>query len=122
MQRAYEVLHNIFGHSLFKGQQQEIIRHIIQGGHALVLMPTGGGKSLCYLISALVRDGVAVVVSPLIDLMHDQVQQLQALGVRAVYLNSSLDLPDLQAGEYSLRPRELALMCSDPGRFGSTST
>jgi len=122
MQRAYEVLHNIFGHSSFKGQQQEIIRHIIQGGHALVLMPTGGGKSLCYQIPALVRDGVAVVVSPLIALMHDQVQQLQALGVRAAYLNSSLDWPDIQAVEHSLRRGELDLLYLAPERLSSPRT
>src|SRR5690625_2155128 len=122
MQRAYEVLHNIFGHSSFKGQQQEIIRHIIQGGHALVLMPTGGCKSLCYQIPALVRDGVAVVVSPLIALMHDQVQQLQALGVRAAYLNSSLDWPDIQAVEHSLRRGELDLLYLAPERLGSART
>src|SRR5690625_7436027 len=90
---AIEVLHEAFGYSSFKGGQQEIIEHITQGGSALVLMPTGGGKSLCYQIPALLRRGVAVVISPLIALMQDQVQALQALGVRAGYLYFRLRWP-----------------------------
>ena len=90
MSTAIGVLQEVVGYSSFKGGQQEIIEHITQGGSALVLMPTGGGKSLCYQIPALLRRGVAVVISPLIALMQDQVQALQALGVRAAYLNSSL--------------------------------
>jgi len=90
MPSAHEVLSKIFGHTAFKGQQEGIVRHLIAGQHALVLMPTGGGKSLCYQIPALVRPGTALVVSPLIALMQDQVSALQQRGIAAAYLNSSL--------------------------------
>src|SRR5829696_5365377 len=88
---ALEVLRRVFGYDAFRGSQREIIQHVVDGGEALVLMPTGGGKSLCYQIPALVRDGVAVVISPLIALMHNQVEALKALGVRAGFLNSTQD-------------------------------
>ncbi|MDT4986074.1 MAG: ATP-dependent helicase RecQ [Micromonosporaceae bacterium] len=88
---AMEVLHRVFGYREFRGRQGEIIEHVINGGDALVLMPTGGGKSLCYQIPALVRPGVGVVISPLIALMQDQVDALRTLGVRAGFLNSSQD-------------------------------
>jgi superfamily II DNA helicase RecQ len=77
---ALSILHRVFGYESFRGGQDRIIEHVIAGGDALVLMPTGGGKSLCYQIPALVRDGVGVVVSPLIALMQDQVDALRALG------------------------------------------
>ena len=86
---AAGVLRRVFGYESFRGAQQEIIEHLIGGGDALVLMPTGGGKSLCYQIPALIRPGTGVVVSPLIALMQDQVDALQALGVRAGFLNST---------------------------------
>src|SRR6478735_8713851 len=89
--RATQVLRDVFGYSAFRGEQAEVVGHIAGGGDALVLMPTGGGKSLCYQIPALVRDGVGVVVSPLIALMQDQVDTLTALGVRAGFINSTLD-------------------------------
>src|ERR1700751_3909298 len=85
-----EVLNNVFGFQDFRGDQAAIIDHIVAGGEALVLMPTGGGKSLCYQIPALCREGVGIVVSPLIALMRDQVEALRQLGVRAAALNSSL--------------------------------
>ncbi len=85
------MLHRVFGYDSFRGAQQEIIEHVIGGGDALVLMPTGGGKSLCYQIPALVRTGTGVVISPLIALMQDQVDALRALGVRAGFLNSTQD-------------------------------
>ena len=88
---AHQVLHDIFGYSSFRGEQQAIVEHVSSGGDALVLMPTGGGKSLCYQLPALLRAGVAIVVSPLIALMQDQVDALQQLGVRAAFLNSSQD-------------------------------
>src|SRR3954452_13151521 len=88
------ILHDVFGYETFQGAQAEIIDHVIDGGDALVLMPTGGGKSLCYQVPAIARHragrGVTLVVSPLIALMHDQVGALEHLGVHAAFLNSSL--------------------------------
>ena len=89
MSSAYRVLREVFGYDTFRPGQQEIIDHVVAGGDALVLMPTGGGKSLCYQIPALVREGTGVVVSPLIALMQDQVDALAAAGVRAGFLNST---------------------------------
>jgi ATP-dependent DNA helicase RecQ len=88
--RALELLKSVFGHAGFRGAQEEIVLHVAGGGDALVLMPTGGGKSLCYQLPALLREGTTVVVSPLIALMQDQVAALRQLGVRAAFLNSSL--------------------------------
>ena len=85
---ALSALQQIFGYDVFRGEQHAIIQHVIDGGDALVLMPTGGGKSLCYQIPALVRAGTGIVVSPLIALMQDQVDALTELGVKAAYLNS----------------------------------
>ncbi len=90
---ALEALQQVFGYDAFRGFQKEVVETVVSGEDALVLMPTGGGKSLCYQIPALLRDGVAIVVSPLIALMHDQVDALEELGVRAAYLNSTL-LPE----------------------------
>ena len=97
--KALEVLRNVFGYPAFRGAQAEIIGHVAQGGDALVLMPTGGGKSLCYQIPALLRPGCAIVVSPLIALMQDQVDALIQLGVKAAVLNSTLDWRAAQAVE-----------------------
>ncbi|MDP8566274.1 DNA helicase RecQ [Methylophilus aquaticus] len=88
------ILHDVFGYNQFRQQQQAIVEHVISGQDALVLMPTGGGKSLCYQIPALAREGLAIVVSPLIALMQDQVEALQQLGVNAAFLNSSLSAED----------------------------
>ncbi len=88
---AQACLQDVFGYSSFRGEQQEIVEHMVAGGDALVLMPTGGGKSLCYQLPALLRKGVGVVVSPLIALMQDQVDALKQLGVKAAFLNSSLN-------------------------------
>jgi ATP-dependent DNA helicase RecQ len=88
---ALSILQTVFGYPAFRGEQQPIIEHVSAGGDALVLMPTGGGKSLCYQIPALLREGTAIVVSPLIALMQDQVDALRQLGVEAAFLNSSLD-------------------------------
>ncbi|MDR1852746.1 MAG: DNA helicase RecQ [Propionibacteriaceae bacterium] len=90
MSRAREILNEVFGYPDFRGQQEAIIEHVCAGGDAVVLMPTGGGKSLCYQIPSLVRDGTGIVVSPLIALMQDQVDGVREYGVRAAYLNSSL--------------------------------
>lgn len=91
-----QILQNIFGYSQFRHQQQAIVEHVIAGHDALVLMPTGGGKSLCYQVPALVREGLAIIVSPLIALMQDQVDALQQLGVNAAFLNSSLSAQENQ--------------------------
>jgi hypothetical protein len=96
---ALAVLRDVFGYPAFRGAQAEIIEHIRSGGDALVLMPTGGGKSLCFQIPALLRPGCAVVVSPLIALMQDQVDALTQLGVRAACLNSTVDWREAQAIE-----------------------
>src|SRR3954466_5504857 len=88
-QTAHSILKDLFGYHEFRGPQEAVINALIAGDDALVLMPTGGGKSLCYQIPALVRDGVGVVISPLIALMQDQVTALRAVGVRAGFLNSS---------------------------------
>ena len=88
---AQQILEDIFGYSEFRSGQAEVIDHTINGKDVLVLLPTGGGKSLCYQIPAMVRDGTGIVVSPLISLMQDQVEQLREAGVKAAYLNSSLD-------------------------------
>ena len=88
---AQQILHDVFGYAAFRGEQQAVVEHVVAGGDALVLMPTGGGKSLCYQLPALLRRGVGIVVSPLIALMQDQVDALKQIGVQAAFLNSSLD-------------------------------
>lgn len=93
-QSPQQILQEVFGYNQFRHQQQAIVEHVIAGQDALVLMPTGGGKSLCYQIPALAREGLAIVVSPLIALMQDQVEALQQLGVNAAFLNSSLSAED----------------------------
>ncbi|MFF5505201.1 DNA helicase RecQ [Streptomyces roseolus] len=114
---ALDVLHRVFGYSSFRGEQQEIIEHVVAGGDALVLMPTGGGKSLCYQIPALVRPGTGVVISPLIALMQDQVDALNALGVRAGFLNSTQDPYERQTVEQAFLAGELDLLYLAPERL-----
>ncbi|KAB1161064.1 DNA helicase RecQ [Micromonospora sp. AMSO12t] len=116
---ALEVLRRVFGYDAFRGFQQEVIDHVVAGGDALVLMPTGGGKSLCYQIPALVRDGVAVVVSPLIALMQDQVDALTAVGVRAGFLNSTQDLDARRVVERAFVGGELDLLYLAPEALGT---
>src|SRR5690554_8183355 len=101
---AQRILHEVFGHETFRGEQAAIIDHVAAGHDALVLMPTGGGKSLCYQLPALLREGTAIVVSPLIALMQDQVEALRQLGVRAACLNSSLEAME-EIGRASCRER-----------------
>ncbi len=108
--RSLHILNNTFGYDLFRGNQQAIINEVIAGRNALVLMPTGGGKSLCYQIPALVRDGVAIVISPLIALMQDQVDALNQLSIRASFLNSSLSHEDQRTVEQALYNNELDLL------------
>ncbi len=119
---ALQVLHRVFGYDSFRGQQQEVIDHVAAGGDALVLMPTGGGKSLCYQIPALVREGVGVVVSPLIALMQDQVDALTALGVRAGFLNSTQDPYERRQVESAFLAGELDLLYLAPERLRVEST
>ncbi|MFF3623527.1 DNA helicase RecQ [Streptomyces sp. NPDC002467] len=119
---ALRVLHRVFGYDSFRGEQQEIIEQVIGGGDALVLMPTGGGKSLCYQIPALVREGTGVVVSPLIALMQDQVDALTALGVRAGFLNSTQDQYERQAVEQAFLADELDLLYLAPERLRMEGT
>src|SRR5882762_8591203 len=111
---ALLTLRRVFGYDTFRGRQQEIIDQVVGGGDALVLMPTGGGKSLCYQIPALVRDGVGVVISPLIALMQDQVDALRALGVRAGFLNSTQDFEDRRLVESAFLAGELDLLYLAP--------
>ncbi|MFE7115746.1 DNA helicase RecQ [Streptomyces sp. NPDC057654] len=119
---ALGVLHRVFGYDAFRGSQQEIIEHVAGGGDALVLMPTGGGKSLCYQIPALVRKGVGIVVSPLIALMQDQVDALRALGVRAGFLNSTQDLDERRLVEAEFLAGEIDLLYLAPERLRVEST
>ncbi|WP_408950839.1 DNA helicase RecQ [Lysobacter sp. Hz 25] len=116
-QPALELLHRVFGHTAFRGEQAQIVQHVIDGGDALVLMPTGGGKSLCYQIPSLLRDGCGLVISPLIALMQDQVEAMRQLGVRAAYLNSTLDAAEAAAVERQLLDGELDLLYVAPERL-----
>jgi ATP-dependent DNA helicase RecQ len=115
--RAERILQDVFGYPAFRGQQKEIVTHLAEGGDALVLMPTGGGKSLCYQIPALVREGMGVVVSPLIALMQDQVAALEEAGVRAAALNSSMSWPQVQDIERKVRTGDLDLLYVAPERL-----
>ena len=114
---AFETLHRVFGHADFRGPQAEIVEHVAGGGDALVLMPTGGGKSLCYQLPALLRPGCAIVVSPLIALMQDQVDALRQLGVAAACLNSALDAETASDVERQLREGGLDLLYVAPERL-----
>ena len=114
---ALEILRDVFGYPAFRGAQAEIIEHIGHGGDALVLMPTGGGKSLCYQIPALLRPGCAIVVSPLIALMQDQVDALTQLGVKAACLNSTLDWREAQAIEQQMFAGQIDLVYIAPERL-----
>lgn len=113
---SLQILRETFGFSAFRGEQETIIQHVCNAGDALVLMPTGGGKSLCYQIPAMVRDGTGIVVSPLIALMQDQVESLRESGVRAEYLNSSLSPAAAREVEERLLAGELDLLYVAPER------
>jgi len=122
MTSALKVLQTTFGFSHFREPQQAIIDAVVAGNDAFVLMPTGGGKSLCYQIPALVRPGCGVVISPLIALMQDQVSALQQLGIRASFLNSTLDAHSASAVEQALLSGELDLLYLAPERLNQTRT
>ena len=115
--RALAVLRSVFGYDSFRGHQAEVIEHVVAGGDALVLMPTGGGKSLCYQIPALIRPGLGVVVSPLIALMKDQVDALRQAGVRAAALNSSLPPGEASEIERAMLEGNLDLLYIAPERL-----
>jgi len=117
MKNAQDVLQTVFGYDSFRPSQEAVIQALIKGADALVLMPTGGGKSLCYQIPSLVRDGVGIVVSPLIALMQDQVSALQQLGVRAAALNSSLSAAQASEVERELLAGQIDLLYVAPERL-----
>jgi ATP-dependent DNA helicase RecQ len=119
---ALQILRRVFGYDSFRGFQQEVTDHVTAGGDALVLMPTGGGKSLCYQIPALLRKGTGVVVSPLIALMQDQVDALRALGVRAAFLNSAQDPDERRLVEAEFLTGQLDLLYLAPERLRTEST
>ncbi|MHA6669461.1 DNA helicase RecQ [Homoserinimonas sp. A447] len=119
---ALDVLHRVFGYDSFRGEQAAIIRQLVDGGDALVLMPTGGGKSLCYQIPSLVREGTGVVISPLIALMQDQVDALSAVGAKAAFLNSTQGADERRRVEEAFLSGELDLLYLAPERLKIEST
>ena len=119
---AAEALHTVFGYDSFRGEQAAIIDQLIGGGDAVVLMPTGGGKSLCYQVPTLVREGTGIVISPLIALMQDQVDALTAVGVRAAFLNSSQDAASRGQVERDYIAGNLDLLYVAPERLSSEAT
>lgn len=114
---ALNILKKTYGYDAFRGQQAEIIDHVVGGHHAFVLMPTGGGKSLCYQIPALCRDGVGIIISPLIALMQDQVDALKQLGIRAAAINSSMDGPDIAATKRAISRGDIDMVYVAPERL-----
>ncbi len=119
---ALATLRRVFGYEAFRGEQEAVVDHVIAGGDAVVLMPTGGGKSLCYQVPALVRPGTGVVVSPLIALMQDQVDALRALGVRAGFINSTQDFDERRLVEAEFAAGELDLLYLAPERLRLEAT
>ncbi|WP_245190179.1 DNA helicase RecQ [Leucobacter exalbidus] len=117
-----EVLAEVFGYDAFRGDQDAIVRHVAAGGDAVVLMPTGGGKSMCYQVPSLVREGTGVVLSPLVALMHDQVAALRLAGVRAASLNSSMSMDERREVERAYVQGELDLLYLAPERLSSPGT
>src|SRR5213080_1861918 len=114
---ALSLLNSVFGLSGFRGDQEEIVRHVTEGGNCLVLMPTGGGKSLCYQLPSLLREGCGIVVSPLIALMRDQVAGLIEAGVNAAVLNSTLSFEEASEVERRLIAGDLDLLYVAPERL-----
>ena len=119
---ALDALHTVFGYDAFRGDQADIVEHVIAGGDAVVLMPTGGGKSITYQVPALVREGTGLVISPLIALMHDQVDALRANGVSAAYLNSTQSIDERREVERAYVAGELDLIYVAPERLSSPAT
>ena len=112
-----DVLKRVYGYDAFRGKQQAVVEHVTAGGDAVVLFPTGAGKSLCFQIPALCREGVGIVISPLIALMRDQVEALKQLGVRAAALNSSLSREEFFAVRDAMRAGDLDLLYVTPERI-----
>lgn len=121
MNQIHQILRHVFGFDQFRGTQESIVQHLVDGGDALVLMPTGAGKSLCYQIPSITRAGVGVIVSPLIALMQNQVDALTQLGVKAAFLNSSLDAQESQRVTSRLLAGDLDLIYVAPERLLSNS-
>ena len=119
LKNPQEILYKVFGYKTFRGKQQEIIEHILNGNDGLVLMPTGGGKSLCFQIPALCFEGITVVISPLIALMQDQVNALKQAGVRASVLNSTLNAEKSNLVEEQIFNNELELVYVSPERLNT---
>jgi ATP-dependent DNA helicase RecQ len=122
MKSPQQILHQVFGYSSFRPPQGQIIDTVVDGGDALVLMPTGGGKSLCYQVPALIRPGCAVVISPLIALMQDQVDAMRLLGVKAAFLNSTVSTEEVENIQHQLRSGELDLLYIAPERLVQART
>ncbi len=114
---ALQILQRTYGYGSFRGQQEEVIEHIINGGSAFVLMPTGAGKSLCYQIPALCRDGVGIIISPLIALMHDQVEALKQLGIRAAAINSNIGSAEIEQTKKLIKSGEIDMVYVAPERL-----
>ncbi|TNF99902.1 MAG: DNA helicase RecQ [Gammaproteobacteria bacterium] len=117
MQQAQDILHSTFGYSEFRHHQEDIIHTVVEGGDVLALMPTGGGKSLCYQIPSILRPGVGVIVSPLIALMQDQVDALRQLGIKAAFLNSTQGQQTQLETENAMRTGDLDLLYVAPERL-----
>src|SRR5690606_10489004 len=117
LEQALHILHTVYGYPQFRGHQADVINAVLQGAEALVLMPTGGGKSLCYQIPSLVRGGTGIIVSPLIALMQDQVEALHQLGVRAAFLNSTLDFEQQRQIEIALEHGDIDMLYIAPERL-----
>ena len=119
LSKAHDILKTVFGFSSFRSGQETVIQHILDGHHTLAVMPTGGGKSLCYQVPGLVLDGTAIVISPLISLMKDQVDSLQANGVSATFINSTLSPAEQRNIIENIRHREYKFVYAAPERFES---
>jgi ATP-dependent DNA helicase RecQ len=117
MQSPIEILKHSYGYNEFRGDQLAIINHVVKGNNAFVLMPTGGGKSICYQIPALIRDGVGIVISPLIALMQDQVTALKAVGVKAAYINSSMNFAEIDFTVQEIYAGNIDLLYVAPERL-----
>jgi len=114
MSKTHSTLKHYFGYDTFRPLQEEIISHVMEGNDALVIMPTGGGKSLCFQLPALLLDGLTIVISPLIALMKDQVDALRANGIPSAYINSSLDEVEKQEIRTKIKNKEIKLLYLAP--------